>query len=178
MLAPPSLLSATRERVVVCDPVRAHHGPVPSTDVTRVDTVRCPVCGASNRVPATAAGVPRCGKCHSPLPWITTAGDDDFDVVIGSATIPVLVDLWATWCGPCRTVSPALEELAREMAGRLKLVKVDVDRAEAVARRFEVQGIPTLLLIDGGQVISRQTGAAPLAALRQWVEGVLAPGNS
>lgn len=64
------------------------------------------------------------------------------------------------------------------MAGRLKLVKVDVDRAEAVARRFEVQGIPTLLLIDGGQVISRQTGAAPLAALRQWVEGVLAPGNS
>ena len=159
---------------MVWGPDRAHHVPVPSTQVTRADTVRCPVCGANNRVPVTATGVPRCGKCHSPLPWITTAGDDDFDDVTGSATIPVLVDLWAPWCGPCGTVSPALEELAREMSGRLKLVKVDVDRAEAVARRFEVRGIPTLLLMDGGQVVSRQTGAAPLVALRQWVESVLA----
>ena len=164
--------------MLACRPVRAHHVSVPSTDVTRVDTVRCPVCGTSNRVPVTAAGVPRCGKCHSPLPWVTSAGDDDFDEVTGSATIPVLVDLWAAWCGPCRTVSPALEELARDMAGRLKLVKVDVDRAEAVARRFEVQGIPTLLLMDKGKVISRQTGAAPLPALRQWVESVLESGRA
>lgn len=139
------------------------------------DIVACAGCGAKNRVPADASGVPRCAKCHTPLPWVTAAGDDDFDAVTGSATVPVLVDLWAEWCGPCRMVSPALEELTRSMAGRLKLVKVDVDRAPAVARRFQVQGIPTLLLMKKGQVVSRQTGAAPLPALRRWVEDSLAP---
>lgn len=143
-----------------------------------MDVVRCKVCVTKNRVPAGAVGVPKCGKCHSPLPWITQAGDDDFDAVAGSASVPVLVDLWAEWCGPCRMVSPALEDLARSMAGRLKLVKVDVDRAQAVARRFEVQGIPTLLLMWKGQVISRQTGAAPLAELKKWVESALPSGSS
>lgn len=141
--------------------------------VARVDILRCAVCGTANRTPAAASGAPRCGKCHSPLPWITEAGDDDFEAIAGGASIPVLVDLWAEWCGPCRMVSPAVEELAREKAGELKLVKVDVDRAQAVARRFEVQGIPTLLLLQKGQVVSRQTGASPLAALRKWVEGAL-----
>lgn len=146
--------------------------------MTRVDLVRCEVCGAKNRVPAGAVGVPQCGKCHSPLPWITQAGDDDFDAVAASASVPVLVDLWAEWCGPCRMVSPALEELARSMAGRLKLVKVDVDRAEAVARRFQVQGIPTLILMQKGKEISRQTGAAPFAVLKKWVETALPSGSS
>jgi thioredoxin 2 len=140
----------------------------------RADIVPCTSCGTKNRVPAGASGVPRCAKCHVPLPWVTAAGDDDFDTVAGSVALPVLVDLWAEWCGPCRMVSPALEELARDMAGSLKLVKVDVDRAQAVARRFQVQGIPTLLLMRKGKVISRQTGAAPLPTLRRWVEDSLA----
>ena len=121
----------------------------------------------------TASGVPRCGKCRSPLPWITDAGDEDFDLIAEAAAIPVLVDLWAEWCGPCRMVSPALEQLAHERAGRLKLVKVNVDQSPRLARRFDVQGIPTLLLLKNGTTISRQTGAAPVHVLRDWVEASL-----
>jgi thioredoxin 2 len=102
------------------------------------------------------------------------AGDDDFAGIADAARIPVLVDLWAPWCGPCRMVSPALEQLARGMAGRVKLVKVNVDDSPKVAERFSVQGIPTLLLMRGGAVVARQTGAAPEPALRGWLEQGLA----
>ncbi len=86
----------------------------------------------------------------------------------------VVVDLWATWCGPCRMVSPALEQVAHELAGRVKLVKVDIDQNPRLALRFQVQAVPTLLLLDKGEVIARKTGAAPAPALRQWVEETLA----
>jgi thioredoxin 2 len=108
------------------------------------------------------------------LPWITDAGDDTFAEVVDQSKIPVLVDLWAPWCGPCHIVSPTLERLAHEMAGRIKLVKVNVDTAPAAGQRFAVQGIPTLLVLDRGQVIARQTGAAPESALRSWLEQALA----
>jgi thioredoxin 2 len=137
------------------------------------DIVRCEACGTKNRVPASASGVPKCGKCGSALPWVTEAGDDDFDEVANRSTVPVLVDLWAEWCPPCRMVSPVLDQLARERAGRLKLVKVNVDKSPALARRFDARSIPTLLLIDGGEVVSRQVGAAPAHALNSWVDGVL-----
>jgi thioredoxin 2 len=136
--------------------------------------VVCPNCGKRNRVPAAANGVPRCGNCHEPLPWITEAGDDDFAEVVEAASIPVLVDLWAPWCGPCQWVSPALEELARSHAGRIKLVKVNVDTAPGIAERFAVRGIPTLLVLNKGQVLDRQTGAAPEPALRAWLDNALA----
>ena len=97
--------------------------------------MNCPHCGKTNSVPAAAAGNPSCGNCHQPLPWIADAGDDDFAEVAEKASVPVLVDLWATWCGPCRMVSPALEQLASERAGRIKLVKVDVDAAPGTAER-------------------------------------------
>lgn len=139
-----------------------------------MNIVRCENCGKKNRVPAAASGVPRCANCHRPLPWLSEAGDNDFADVVDQATIPVLVDLWAPWCGPCHMVSPALERLAREMAGRIKLVKVNVDAAPGTGQRFAVQGIPTLLLLDRGQVVVRQTGAAPEAALRSWLEQGLA----
>ncbi|MEY2435818.1 MAG: thioredoxin 2 [Acidimicrobiaceae bacterium] len=135
--------------------------------------VVCDVCGTKNRVPAAATGSPRCGKCQSPLPWLAEADDATFTEVVEQSGLPVLIDLWAPWCGPCRAVSPALEHLAHELRGRIKLVKVNVDEAQQVARRFEVQGIPTLVLMDRGNVISRQVGAAPEAALRTWLEQAL-----
>lgn len=136
--------------------------------------IGCPSCGHRNRVPDAAAGTPRCGNCHSALPWMVAAGDDDFAEIAERADPFVLVDMWATWCGPCRMVSPALEEVARDLAGDIKLVKVDVDRAPGLAARFEVQAVPTLLVLDGGEVIARQAGAAPAPALRSWVEQAIA----
>ena len=132
--------------------------------------VACPRCGTKNRVPAARDGIPRCGNCAAPLPWIADASDADFVDVVDRAAVPVLVDLWAPWCGPCRMVSPALERLAVDFAGRVKLVKVNVDEAPAVSTRFEVQSIPTLLLMHAGEVVARQIGAVPEAALRAWLE--------
>jgi thioredoxin 2 len=137
------------------------------------DVVRCENCGRRNRVPAVATGIPHCGNCHQPLPWIVDAGDEDFAEVAEQASVPVLVDLWAPWCGPCRMVSPALAQLAGEMAGRVKLVKVNVDEAPKLQQRYGVQAIPTLMVLRHGQVIARQAGAAPAPALRAWLEQAL-----
>jgi thioredoxin 2 len=135
--------------------------------------VECPNCNRKNRVPAAADGTPRCGNCHQPLPWVVDAADDDFVDVAERARPMVLVDLWATWCGPCRQVSPALEQVARELAGKVKLVKVDVDKAPKLSERFSVQAVPTLLLMRDGQVKARQSGAAPARVLREWVDKAL-----
>jgi thioredoxin 2 len=139
--------------------------------------VVCDKCGKKNRVPAVATGVPHCANCHATLAWIADAADDDFDEVVEAATLPALVDLWAPWCGPCRMVSPTLEHLAHEFAGRMKLVKVNVDESPHVAQRFGVQGIPTLLVLRGTRVITRQTGAAGEAALRAWLRDALTPAD-
>src|ERR1700757_2968200 len=120
------------------------------------DIVTCPNCGKRNRVPAAAAGKPRCANCHQLLPWIAAAGDGDFAAVAEKSSVPVLVDLWATWCGPCRTVSPALEQLATQRAGQLKLVKVDIDHAPELTRRFSVKAAPTLMVLYRGEVLARQ----------------------
>jgi thioredoxin 2 len=157
------------------DDVRQHAKDGATGAAGRSEIVVCAVCGRKNRLPAAAGGAPRCGQCHNPLPWIVEAGDADFAEVADAARLPVLVDLWATWCGPCRMVSPILERLARQYAGRLKLVTVDVDRAPRVARRFAVQAVPTLLLLDAGEVSARQSGAAPEAALRAWLDPHLPP---
>jgi thioredoxin 2 len=137
------------------------------------ELTRCGHCGKMNRVPAAAAGTPRCGNCHQSLPWIADADDTTFGEVAEAATIAVIVDLWAPWCGPCRMISPALEQLARDLAGRVKLVKVNVDLSPQVSQRFGAQAIPTLLVLREGRVTARQTGAAPLAALRAWVDNAL-----
>ena len=135
--------------------------------------VRCEKCGAKNRVPAVAPGVPRCAKCKAPLPWVVEASDDNFTAVVEESSLPVLVDLWAPWCGPCRRVSPALEELARRYAGSVKLAKVNVDASPRLSQRFGVQGIPTMLVMKGDEILARQTGAAPEPVLRDWLARVL-----
>lgn len=139
----------------------------------RTSLVTCPHCAKRNRVPAVAASAPRCGNCHEHLPWIAEAGDDDFAEVVEQAPVPVLVDLWATWCGPCRMVSPALERLATQRAGELKLVKVDVDQASRLSQRFEVRSVPTLMVLRDGQLLARQAGAAPEPVLRTWLDEAL-----
>jgi len=139
----------------------------------RTIIITCSHCSKKNRVPAVADSIPKCGNCHHPLPWIVDAGDDDFAEVAERAPVPVLADLWATWCGPCRMVSPALERLATERAGKLKLVKVDVDRAPRLSQRFEVRAVPTLMVLRNGEVLARQPGAAPEPALRSWLDQAL-----
>ena len=144
-----------------------------TTTTAQADVITCPHCGARNRVPAARGGVPRCGRCHKPLPWLTTAGDDDFDAVVTGSTLPVLVDLWATWCQPCRIVEPGVERAAKTFAGSLKVVKVDVDSAPMVAERLAARSIPMLLILEGGKERGKQVGAIGPDALQKWIEGVL-----
>jgi len=131
--------------------------------------VTCPNCGRKNRVRATATGVPRCSVCHTDLPWITDADPAGFDEEI-VASVPVLVDFWAPWCGPCRMVSPVVEQMGREYAGRLKVVKLNTDTAPAIAARYRIQGIPLLVVIRDGQEIDRLVGAVPADRLRAMLE--------
>jgi thioredoxin 2 len=131
--------------------------------------VKCPNCGTKNRVRPSASGVPRCSVCHTALPWIVETDADGFDEEI-VASMPVLVDFWAPWCGPCRMVSPVVEQMGRDYAGRLKVVKLNIDEAPAIAARYEVQGIPLLVVIKDGQDVDRVVGAVPPARLREVLE--------
>jgi thioredoxin 2 len=141
---------------------------------TTVDAVvTCPNCGRKNRLRPAVDGVPRCGACHHLLPWIVDATADDFDEQL-TASVPVLVDFWAPWCGPCKWVSPAVEELARARAGNVKVVKLDIDSAPDIAGHFSVLSIPTLMLVRDGKEVDRLVGAAPKRQLESWLETTLA----
>jgi thioredoxin 2 len=135
--------------------------------------VTCPNCGTKNRIAASASGIPRCAKCHTALPWIVEADAASFDEHL-QVSMPVLADFWAPWCGPCRMVSPAVEKLGREHAGRLKVVKLNIDEAPDIARRYAVQGIPLLVVHRDGKEVDRLAGAAPEPQLRRWLEPHLA----
>ena len=133
--------------------------------------IRCAACGAMNRVPPDklARGLaPRCGRCKAPLAvdgGPITVTDATFAQEVERAPLPVVVDLWAAWCGPCRMVAPVIDELAREMAGRVRFAKLNVDENPATASRFAVRSIPTLLVMRGGHEVDRIVGALPKAEL-------------
>lgn len=96
--------------------------------------------------------------------------DSNFDEEVLASDVPVLVDFWAEWCGPCRMIGPALEELAGEFEGKIKVAKVNVDENPGLPAKFGVRGIPALFMFKGGEVISNRTGAAPKASLKGWIE--------
>ena len=132
--------------------------------------IQCPKCGAKNRVDPVklAAGKAVCGRCKTPLstavhPLVIT--DANFAAEVERSPLPVLLDLWAPWCGPCRMITPIVEQLAAEFAGKARIGKLNVDENQATASRFNVQGIPTLLILKNGKEVDRIVGAQPKEAI-------------
>lgn len=133
----------------------------------------CPSCGTKNRVPAVATGSPRCASCKAQLPWVADAGDGDIAEALQTSRL-VLLDLWAPWCGPCRMVAPVLEKLAVRYAGRIKIVKVNVDHNPATAARYNASSIPTLVFVQDGRAVETVVGAQPESVLAQRIDSLLA----
>ena len=133
--------------------------------------IRCPSCGATNRVPLEKIAQrlkPICGRCKTPLSAEAkpvTITDATFAAEVERSPMPVLLDMWAPWCGPCHMVAPVIEELAAEMAGRVRVAKLNVDENPATAARFRVQSIPTLLVLREGREIDRIVGLQPKAVI-------------
>jgi thioredoxin 2 len=143
--------------------------------------MRCPACGAMNRVdPAQLARGrrPVCGRCKTPLPAAATGPvtvtDATFTAEVERSPVPVLLDLWAEWCQPCRLMAPVLEQLATELAGRVRVAKLNVDENPVTAARFNVRSIPTLLALKEGQEVDRIVGVQPKAAIAQRLERLIA----
>jgi len=137
-----------------------------------VSIITCPSCGARNRVGPVKRGTPGCARCKTMLPWLVEADAGDFDAE-ATASVPVVVDLWAPWCGPCRMIAPVLEELAARHAGQLKVVKVNVDEEPELGARFDARSIPLLVVLRDGREVDRIVGALPRPALEARLAGVL-----
>ena len=140
--------------------------------------ITCPECGTKNRVDERAGTTqPVCGKCGAKLPAAPSAGDGhpttvtdaNFDQFI-NAPHPVLVDFWATWCPPCRAIAPVLEQLSSESNGRYAIGKLDVDQNQQTAAKFQIEGIPTLLIFKAGKLVDRLVGAHPKQTIVQRLE--------
>ncbi len=145
--------------------------PSPQTSADVV-SYACSACGAENRMPAARLGDrPKCGRCGERVlpakPVVVT--DGTYRDIVELAPLPVLVDFWAPWCGPCRMVAPVLEQVAREREGRLIVAKVNTDECRQLAQRFQIQSIPTLAKIVQGKVVDQISGALPKDQLDRWL---------
>ena len=138
--------------------------------------VPCPHCGARNRAPYQKLKEPfRCSKCHNQLHIIGEPFElngKEFDVVVKNSPLPVLVDFWATWCGPCKMIAPELVKVAGLVAGKWLIAKVDIDRNQEIAGRFQISSIPTMAVFSGGQEIARQSGATGAVGIQKFMESV------
>jgi thioredoxin 2 len=158
-------------------PAQETSAPGPTGGPRPISTIVCHHCGTPNRIAASERGSPHCGNCGKPLAWVVNADESTFDVEV-RAQPTVVVDLWAPWCGPCRIVSPVLDELARQYAGRLKVVKVNVDDNQGLARRFDAMSIPTLVVLRDGNVADRIVGALPKPQLEARITPYIKPPKS
>ncbi len=131
----------------------------------------CPSCSQKNRVNVTKTNA-TCGRCHAPLDFgaVQKLDESNFATVLQKSDIPVLVDFWAPWCGPCRSVAPILEQLARKYAGQLIVAKVNTDNEARIAQQYGIQALPTLALFQQGREINRQMGALPLPQMERWLQ--------
>lgn len=139
----------------------------------------CESCHAKNRVPAGhLADTGRCGVCKAPLPPSSEPIEVDassLDDVIAGSKVPILVDFWASWCGPCRIAAPEVQQLAREMQGRALVLKVDTEAQPQLAARFGIQSIPNFIVFQDGQPVFQQAGVAPRSEMRKWLESSAIP---
>jgi thioredoxin 2 len=148
--------------------------------MSETQLIRCAACGATNRAPLEKirAGLePICGRCKTPLvlsPHPLAVTDATFAEQVERSPLPVLLDMWAPWCGPCRMLTPVVEELAGELAGRMRVAKLNVDDNPVTASRFRIQSIPALLLLQNGREVDRIVGAQPKSEILRRVQRVIA----